>query len=248
MKSHYLTALALASAFALPASTFADVDAITKSINEKMPGTQIRSVTKSAHEGLYEVVVNGTTVFYTDEKGPTGFFGKMVDLRTRTDLTEKRAQELMMVDFSSLPFDKAIVSTRGDGSRKLAVFSDPDCPYCKQLEKDLESITNITVYTFLLHLTSIHPDAQRKAELIWCSTDRVKAYRDWMLEGSALSGSRDCPTPIADIGALSKKLWIQGTPGMIFGSGKFVPGAIQRHQIEALLDATKAVAQEAVRR
>jgi thiol:disulfide interchange protein DsbC len=247
MKNQILKITALTASLWLPAVTQADTEVVRKSITEKMPNVQIRSITKSTLEGLYEVVVNGTTVFYTDVKGQTGFFGKLVDLRTRTDLTEKRVEELMVVDFASLPLDKAIVSTRGDGSRKLAVFSDPDCPYCKQLEKDLESITNITVYTFLLPLTSIHPDAQRKSELIWCAADRAKVYRDWMIDGTALEGSRDCATPLADITALSKKFWIQGTPGMIFASGKLVPGAIQRHQIEALLDAKKAVTQEAAR-
>lgn len=247
MKNHIVTFASFACALLLQSPANADSETIRKSISEKMPTAQIRSITKSAQDGLYEVVVNGTTVFYTDEKGQTGFFGKMVDLRTRTDLTEKRLQELMVVDFSSLPLDKAIVSTRGDGARKLAVFSDPDCPYCKQLEKDLESITNITVYTYLLPLISIHPDAKRKAELILCAADPAKTYREWMVNGTALEGSRDCATPLAEIAALSKKLWLQGTPGMIFASGKLVPGAIPRHQIEALLDATKAVAQDTAR-
>jgi thiol:disulfide interchange protein DsbC len=247
MKNHIVTFASLACALLLQSPAHADSETIRKSILEKMPNTQIRSITKSAQEGLYEVIVNGTTVFYTDANGQTGFFGKMVDLRTRTDLTEKRVQELMVVDFSSLPLDKAIVSVRGDGSRKLAVFSDPDCPYCKQLDKDLESITNVTVYTFLLPLISIHPDAKRKAELIWCATDPAKTYRDWMVNGTALEGSRDCATPLAEIAEFSKKIWLQGTPGMIFASGKLVPGAIPRHQIEALLDAAKSVTQGAAR-
>jgi thiol:disulfide interchange protein DsbC len=247
MKKHIVTLISLACALLLPSTASADSETIRKSILEKMPNTQIRSITKTAQEGLYEVIVNGTTVFYTDAKGQTGFFGKMVDLRTRTDLTEKRVQELMVVDFSSLPLDKAIVSVRGDGSRKLAVFSDPDCPYCKQLDKDLESITNVTVYTFLLPLISIHPDAKRKAELILCAADPAKTYRDWMVNGTALEGSRDCATPLAEIAEFSKKIWLQGTPGMIFASGKLVPGAIPRHQIEAMLDASKAAAQSTAR-
>jgi thiol:disulfide interchange protein DsbC len=230
------TLLALAGAFALSTPARADVEAVRRSISEKMPGVQIRSVTKSPYGGLYEVVVNGFNVFYTDEKGDTGFFGKMVDLRTRTDLTEKRTQELMVVDFSRLPLDKAIIKVKGDGSRKLVLFSDPDCPFCRQLEKELEGVTNVTMYTFLYPLTSIHPDAMRKAEIIWCSADRARAYYDLMLEGKEPAGGRDCDTPIKEVIALAETLWIRGTPGMIFANGRLVPGTLQRHQIEALLD------------
>lgn len=243
MKKTLPALLALAGAALIPLSAVADAELIHKSVTERMPNAEVRSVIPTVVQGLYEVVVNGTNVFYVDAKGETAIFGKMIDMRTRTDLTEKRAQELTVVDFAGLPLEKAIVQKKGDGSRKLAVFADPDCPYCKQLDKDLEAVTNVTVYTFLLPLTSIHPDAMRKAEVIWCASDRVKAYRDWMIEGIALAGERDCQTPIADIVALAKKHWIQGTPGMVFANGKFVPGALPRHQIEALLDATRTAAQ-----
>lgn len=240
MKFQFMTLLVVAISPLMSSSVAADPAVIGKSITEKMPNTEVRSVTQSSIAGLWEVVVNGSNVFYTDAKGETGFFGKLVDLRTRTDLTQARTQELLVLDFSSLPVDKAIVKTKGNGARKLAVFSDPDCPYCKQLEKELEGITDVTVYTYLLPLTSIHPDAMRKAEIIWCSPDREKAYREWMVNGTAPTGGRDCPTPIADIVALAKSRWIQGTPGMVFASGKLVPGALQRHQIEALLDSPRA--------
>jgi thiol:disulfide interchange protein DsbC len=243
MKKQLTAMLAFAGLSLFATSLFADTETVRKALIEKMPKAEVRSITKSAYEGLYEVVINGSNIFYTDAKGEIGFFGKVIDLRTRADLTEKRAQELMVVDFSRLPLDKAITQVKGDGSRKLAVFADPDCPYCKQLEKDLDGMTNITVHTFLLPLTSIHPDAMRKAEIIWCSADRAKSYRDWMVEGIVPTGARDCQTPIADIITLSKAYWIQGTPGMVFASGKLVPGALQRHQIEALLDAAKTAAQ-----
>ena len=213
-----------------------DTQAIKSALETKMPGVRVRTVTKAPYADLYEVVANGFNVFYTDEKGEVAFVGKVVDLRTRADLTERRVEQLMTIDFSRLPLDKAIRRVKGNGSRRLALFSDPDCPYCRELEKELESVTDVTTYTFLLPLTSIHPDAMRKAQLIWCAADRAKAYDELMLKAKEPAGDGKCETPIDDIVALARELWIEGTPGMVFGSGKLVPGALKRHQIEALLD------------
>lgn len=218
-------------------AALADTEAVKKAIAGKMPDVQIRSVSKSPYAGLYEVVANGFTVFYTDEKAEIGIFNTMIDLRTRKNLIEARAQELMKVDVSRLPLDKAIVKVRGDGSRKLYVFSDPDCPFCRQLEKELEGVSNVTMYTFLYPLTSIHPDAMRKAELVWCSEDRAQAYYDMMLGGKEPQGQPTCATPVKEIVKLAEQLYITGTPGLIFGDGKLVPGGLPRHQIEAQLDA-----------
>lgn len=217
--------------------TLADTEAVKKALAAKMPDVQIRSVSKSQYAGLYEVVANGFNVFYTDEKAEIGIFNAMIDLRTRKNLIEARAQELMKVDVSRLPIDKAIVKVKGDGSRKLYIFSDPDCPFCRQLEKELEGINNVTMYTFLYPLTSIHPDAMRKAEVVWCSGDRAQAYYDMMLSGKEPQGQATCATPVKDIIKLAEQLYITGTPGLVFGNGKLVPGGLPRHQIEAQLDA-----------
>jgi len=222
--------------FIAPA-TSANSETVKKALAAKMPDVQIRSVSKSPYAGLYEVVANGFNVFYTDEKAEIGIFNAMVDLRTRKNLIEARAQELMKVDVSLLPLDKAIVKVKGDGSRKLYIFSDPDCPFCRQLEKEIDGINNVTVYTFLYPLTSIHPDAMRKAEVVWCSGDKVQAYYDMMLSGKEPQGQPTCATPVKEIIKLAEQLYINGTPGLVFGNGKLVPGGLPRHQIEALLDA-----------
>jgi len=228
--------LAFLLAAIVPVSALANTDAIKKTLAEKMPGIRIQSVTKSPYAGLYEVVANGFNVFYTDEKAEVGVFNALIDLRTRRNLLEARAQELMKVDVSQLPLDKAIVKVKGDGSRKLYIFSDPDCPHCRQLEKELEGVNNVTMYTFLYPLTSIHPDAMRKAEAIWCSADRAQAYYDLMLGGKEPQGRAACATPVRDVIQLAEKLNITGTPGMVFGNGRLVPGGLPRHQIEAQLD------------
>lgn len=231
-----LTALAL---IVLPsmACAGADEDQLRATLTANMPGARLGAITKLPYGGLYEVVINGNNVFYTTAKGDVGLFGNLVELKSRTNLTEARRSELSVVDFSRLPLDKAIMKVKGNGSRKLAVFTDPDCPYCKRLEKELSDVTDVTVYVFLLPLPSLHPDAPRKAKAIWCAPDRVKAWDDLMLTAKEPEGeaNAECNTPIADIARLAEELHIEGTPGLIFGSGKLVPGAIPAKDIEKLL-------------
>jgi len=223
----------------LSLSASADEKEVREAVTAALQGAKIGPITKLPYGDLYEVIVNGSNVLYTDSKGQVGLFGNLVELKTRKNLTELRRDELLVVDFSKLPLDKAIVKVKGNGSRKLAIFTDPDCPYCKQLEKELANVTDVTVYIFLLPLTQLHPDASRKATAIWCSTDRVKAWDDLMQSGKepAEGKAKECPTPIADIAKLAQQLNISGTPGIVFSNGKLVPGAVPAEQIETMLNA-----------
>jgi thiol:disulfide interchange protein DsbC len=160
-----------------------------------------------------------------------------VDLKSHANLTEQRRAELRTVDFSHLPLDKAIVKVKGDGSRKLAIFTDPDCPYCKQLEKELMGVSNVTLYIFLYPIAQLHPDAPRKSKAIWCAPDRVKAWDDLMIDGKAPpEPDAGCDTPIADLARIAAELHIDGTPGLIFGNGRMIPGAIPAADIEKYLN------------
>jgi thiol:disulfide interchange protein DsbC len=161
--------------------------------------------------------------------------GRLVDIRTHENLTDKRIAELSRVEFSTLPLERAIVTVKGSGARKLAVFSDPDCPYCKQLERELDGVGDVTIYTFLFPLTSIHPDAERKARLVWCAPDRARAWSELMLLGREPENVATCSSPIAENLRLGEKLSIEGTPGIVFASGRLVPGVIGREQIERYL-------------
>jgi thiol:disulfide interchange protein DsbC len=223
----------------LSVSASADEKEVRDAVTAALQGAKIGPITKLPYGDLYEVIINGVNVLYTDSKGQVGLFGNLVELKTRKNLTELRRDELMVVDFSKLPLDKAIVKVKGNGSRKLAIFTDPDCPYCKQLEKELANVTDVTVYIFLLPLTQLHPDASRKATAIWCSTDRVKAWDDLMQSGKepGEGKAKECATPIADIAKLAQQLNISGTPGLVFSNGKLVPGAVPAEQIETLLAA-----------
>ena len=210
---------------------------IRKSLAENLPQAKIGAITKLPYGGLYQVVVNGTNIIYTDEKGEVGFMGTMLDLKTKTNLTQQEKDKIVAVDFSKLPFDKAIVRVKGSGKRKLALFEDPECPYCQAFEKQLESVDDVTIYTFLLPLNDIHPGALRKAQLVWCAKDRAKAWDDMLLrKQEPKNGKTDCATPIKEIAELAPNIWITGTPGIVFPSGRLLFGNQPHELIAKLLD------------
>jgi thiol:disulfide interchange protein DsbC len=204
---------------------------IKDSFTKNLPETKVGSITKLPYGGLYQVIYNGTNITYTDEKGEVGFFGNLVELKSKISLTVLEKERITKVDFSKLPLDKAIVRVKGTGARKLALFSDPECPFCQGIEKELESVNDVTIYTFLLPLTELHPDALRKAQLIWCTKDRAKAWEDMLIRQKEPQGSNtSCDTPIKALAEFASNNWINGTPGVIFPSGKLLFGN-QPHEI-----------------
>lgn len=235
MLKQSLIALSLCAVFS-SAHAGVDMEKMRKQLNERMPGAQIGAITKAPFGGLYEVVLNGLNVFYTDENANVAIIGKVIDLKTNKDLVEARTQELQHVDFATLPLDKAIVKVKGDGSRKLAVFSDPECPFCQELEQELAKVSDVTIYTFLLPLNELHPEAERKAKLVWCSADRAKAWDEMMLNHKEPAASdKPCEPPFKAIQEVARKSWISGTPGLVFADGRLVPGVIKSVQIERYL-------------
>ena len=161
----------------------------------------------------------------------------MVDLKNKQNLTQQEKDKITVVDFSKLPLDKAIVRVKGTGARKLVLFSDPECPYCQGLEKQLEGVNNVTIYTFLLPLPELHPGAMRKAELIWCAKDKAKAWEDMLLKQEEPKDSNTtCETPIKEIAEIASKNWITGTPGIVFSNGKLLFGNQPTEKIAKLLD------------
>ncbi len=216
---------------------YAGEEEIRKAISQNAPEVKIVSITKLPFGGLYQVVINGFNIFYTDEKGEVGFFGNMIDIKSRQNLTQLEKDRITAVDFSKLPLDKAIVRVKGKGTRKLALFSDPECPHCQGLEKELEDVNDVTIYTFLLPISELHPDALRKSQLIWCAKDRAKAWEDMLLRQKEPKGSKtDCDTPLKDIAEIATKNWITGTPGVIFSNGKLLFGNQPKELIAKLLD------------
>lgn len=217
---------------------YADEAALKKAIGSTYPDIQVESIKKTQFGGLYEVFMGGQ-IIYTDEDFTFLIAeGRLIEPKTKRNVTAERMEELTRVDFSKLPLDQAVKVVKGNGSRKLVVFSDPDCPFCKRLEqKELSAITDITVYTFLYPLEQLHPDATDKAKAIWCAPDRAKAWMNWALNNQLVKGKTSCNTPIESLAALGKSLGVTSTPTLIFADGKRMLGAYPAAEIEKALNA-----------
>ena len=231
----HLFPLGLAMVFG--AQAMADETDIRKAMEAKL-GTKVESVTKSGYMGLYEVYADGQ-LLYTDEKMTTIIVGgQLIDAKTMKNVTDERMKKLTAIKFSELPLERAIKQVRGDGKRIMATFEDPNCGYCKRLAKELLKLDNVTVYTFLYPILS--EDSVRKSKQIWCSSDRAKAWNDWMIDGKAPAGREDCDTSaVTKNQEFGRKLNISGTPTMFFADGERVPGAMPLPRIEQKLSAAK---------
>ena len=219
-------------------AAFADEAAIRKNLPERLPNfPKIDEVTKTPVPGVWEVRV-GNEVLYTDDTGSYLIEGQIIDLRTKSNLTEERVAKLTAIDFAKLPLQDAIVWKQGSGARKLAVFADPNCGYCKRFERDLNNVKDVTVYTFLYPI--LGPDSTEKSKQIWCSKEPMKTWRAWMLDGTAAPPKADCDTSVLERNlALGRKHKVNGTPALVFENGRRVPGAMSAAEVEKLLVAGK---------
>ena len=212
---------------------------LKKTLTERIPQLEkIDEVRATPMSGLYEVRV-GTDIFYTDAKGNYLIQGELIDTKARRNLTEDRMTQLTAVDFKQLPLKDAITIVHGKGERKMAVFEDPNCGYCKRFEKDLQSVKDVTVYTFLYPILS--PDSVEKSRNIWCAKDPSKEWTSHMTKGT------DAPVAPSscDVTALQRnmefgrKYKITGTPTIFFADGSRVPGAIGAEDLEKRLKTIK---------
>jgi thiol:disulfide interchange protein DsbC len=211
---------------------------IKKALEPRLGGAKIESVKETPYAGLYEVRVAGD-ILYTDKKGDYLVIGHVYDAKTSQDLTRARIDDINKVKFSDLPLGSAIKQVKGDGKRVIAVFEDPNCGYCKRLRQTtLKEMDNVTIYTFLYNILS--DDSFVKSKNIWCSSDRAKAWDDWMINGKpAPAAPADCKTPNEEVLALGQKLHIQGTPAIFFTDGSRIPGAVDQKTLEAKLSSIK---------
>lgn len=209
-----------------------ELAAVKKLLEAKFPGAPISNVSKSPYFGLYEAQLDDR-MLYTDAKVNYVLVGSVYDTTTRTNLTEQRMRQMNRVAWESLPLELSMKKVKGDGSRKLAVFADADCPFCKRLESEMKGLDNVTVYTFLFPLDQLHPDAARKSARIWCAPDRQKAWDEWFDSGKLPDNKGDCATPLTQTAALGQKYHVVATPTLIFADGSVVPGALPLDQIEA---------------
>lgn len=225
----------LAGALFMASTAWSQEATIRKNLAERIPQLpQIDEVIKSPMPGLYEIRVNGNEIYYTDADANYLVQGNLIDTRQKRNLTEERVEKLSAIDFGALPLKDAFTMVRGNGKRKLAVFEDPNCGYCKRFEKDLQKVDNVTVYLFLYPI--LGKDSVEKSKNIWCAKDKVKAWQDWMVRDVTPSAASCDNAAIARNVELGRKFKITGTPTLVFADGSRVPGAVSADQVEKRLN------------
>ena len=219
-------------------SVMAQEATIRKNLGERIPQLlKIDEVSKTPMAGLFEIRVNGTEVFYTDAEGNFLIQGNLIDTKQHRNLTEERVDKLTAINFESLPIKDAFTIVRGNGKRKLAVFEDPNCGYCKKFERDLQKVDNVTIHMFLYPILSA--DSTDKSKNIWCAKDKAKAWQDWMVRDKAAASASCDTTAIERNVELGHKYKITGTPTLVFIDGSRVPGAIGAAEVEKHLTTAK---------
>ena len=231
-------AVALLSLLGFTLAAFADEAAVRRMVQDKLRGGgQLESVRKAPFADLYEVVVrgpDGTLVYYIDSRATVIIAGQVIDAKSGRNLTEERYRELTKVKWSSLPFHWAITSVRGTGRRKIAILSDPNCPYCKRFEEDLAKLDDITVH--ILPWAVVKPESVRQAKAVWCSKDRVKAWNDLMFRRIEPQAPTDCDNPIDQLITYGNKLGANSTPTWFLETGERYSGAMPLEKVTELLD------------
>jgi len=229
---------------AKPAAATGETAAVRKILEERFPGAQIKHMAKVPYMGgVYEVMFDDQ-MLYVDPKVNYIFVGQVYDAKSKTNLTERKMRELNRVAWSDLPLNLAIKKVKGDGARKLVVFSDADCPFCARLEEALKDVNNVTIYTFLYPIDQLHPDAARKSKLIWCAPDKVRAWDDFFASGSLPDNPGTCENPVAATAVLGQKLRVTATPTLVFADGSVIPGALPAASLEAELQRAEADAKK----
>jgi thiol:disulfide interchange protein DsbC len=200
----------------------ADEADVRKAVESKLG--KVEKIAKAPMPGMWEVWVEGQ-ILYVDDKATHVLFGNLLDMKSGKNITAER-------QFNSLPLDLALKQVRGSGKNVMVTFEDPNCGYCKKLAKDITTLKDVTVYTFLLPV--LGDDSYEKSKAIWCAPDRAKAWMDWMTAG------KQPPAAPAkcDIAGLNKsaqlgsRLRINGTPAIFFAGGERVGGYIPAAEIE----------------
>lgn len=236
LKSAWALGLVITSLLGLGSSAaFAQEAAIRKNLAERLPVfSKIDEVSKTPMNGLYEVRVNDSDIFYTDAEGNFLLQGNLIDTKAKRNLTEERVEKLSTIDFGALPVKDAFVIVRGNGKRKMAAFGDPNCGYCKRFERDLQKVTDVTIYMFLYPI--LGPDSIVKAKDVWCGKDKGKIWQDWMVRDQPIARTAACDTAVLERNIdFGKKHRITGTPTLFFADGSRVPGAISAQQVEKYL-------------
>jgi thiol:disulfide interchange protein DsbC len=226
-----------------PSATPLTPAALLMLLTQRFPNIHFGDIHPSSTIPGWLEISTDSDLVYSDPTGEHLFIGYIVDTKTRANLTAQRWAEMNIVDFEHLPFERAIKTVRGNGSRQLAIFEDPLCPYCRQLEKNMADLNDVTIYTFLFPLESVHAGATMRSRQIWCSADRSATWSAWMSQPDGatelpkgMNDSGSCGNdPIPENRALAHQLHINATPTLIFPDGSRIAAAVSKEDVEKRL-------------
>ena len=216
----------------------ADIQTVQQNLKNNFPDIKVKSVNNSPVKDIYEVYMGGRIV-YTNEDAKYFFVGNLIDLKEQKNITEERERVLTSIDVKSLPLNQAIKHVKGKGERVIYLFSDPDCPYCQSLEKELKNVDNLTIYLFLYPITKLHPNASTIANQVWCSKEQYQVWQNYVLNKIKPLNVKSCETPIEKNIQLAHTLAIDGTPTLFLQDGSRISGIRSTGEIELLLQAVK---------
>jgi thiol:disulfide interchange protein DsbC len=234
-----LTLVLTSAALVLASAARADEASLRRTLEPKL-GVPIDAIEPGPVPGLYEVRYRsqqGVQVIYVDASGNYVIQGKIFDVRADfRDLTEERLRKLNAIKFDSLPLDLAVKIQRGDGKRVLAMFSDPYCPACRQFERSLAQIDNVTIYVFMYPV--IRPENIDHSRMVWCSADRAKAWLELAAapKPKVPSASKTCGDPVDKVLKLGRSLAVNSTPTLVLANGERVSGGLAPDDLKELLD------------
>lgn len=238
---------ALAQPAPLPPMT-ADAQAVRKLVDQKFPGMPIRTVVKTPHLGLYEVVLDDQ-IIYVDPKVNLVVLGSIMDANTKSNITQARMRELNRVNVAELPLEMSFKRVLGKGERVVYLFSDVDCPFCQRIEDEFKGLDNVTIHTFLYPIDTLHPEAAAKSARIWCAKDRAAAFDDYYANGGKLpDNDGSCKNPVKQTQVLGQKLRVSSTPTLILADGSLLPGALPAAQLEAAISNAEAAKKVAAKK
>lgn len=235
MKIRNLSIVCAAALLAFGSMSHADEALIRKNLSDRIPQiSKVNEVAKSHIPGLFEIRVNDSEIIYTDATGDTLIQGAMIDTKSKSNLTQERVNKMLKINFDDLPIKDALTIVKGNGKRVMAIFEDPNCGYCKKIEKDLEKIENVTIHIFLYPV--LGADSMEKSKNIWCAKNKEETWDNWMIKNQTPAVLTCDTSAITRNIEFGKKHKVSGTPTIFFKDGSRVPGAIDLAKIESFLN------------
>lgn len=211
-------------------SSFAGVEQVKTNLAKQHPELKIQNIQATEMPGIYSGSMDGQVV-YLGENAQHMLVGSMIRLKDQQNLTKDLILKQNSVDWKKLPLQDAVKTVRGTGKRHLAIFSDPNCPYCKQLEAELKKLDNVTIYTFIY---PIKPQSVAPSKAVYCAKDQSYAWENLIAKGIAPAGNKSCANPIERNLKLGQALGVKGTPTIIFSNGFKTSGGFPAEQIELI--------------